>query len=196
MNTAIPKNEILLVLTDRWCDWEASYISAVANSFSDHTVKTIAVDADSKVSIGGIKAQVDYCIADYKNFHALAIVILPGGLSWEENAYYEIAEFIRTVQEKEIPVAAICGATTFLSKHGFLDHVRHTGDSLALLQSQHGYHGQARYVPAQVVVDGGIITANETAAVEFAYEIMKLLKLDSDKELAQWYDNFQNGAVR
>ena len=196
MNTAIPKNEILLVLTDRWCDWEASYIIAVANSFSDYTVKTIAVDTDPKVSMGGVRAQVDYRIEDYIDFHALAIVILPGGLSWEENAYHEIAEFIRTVQEKKIPVAAICGATTFLSKHGFLDHVRHTGDSLELLQSQRGYHGQALYVPAQTVADGGIITANETAAVEFAYEIMKLLQLDSDEELAQWYDNFQNGAVR
>ena len=27
------KNEILLLLTDRWCDWEASYAIAVANVF-------------------------------------------------------------------------------------------------------------------------------------------------------------------
>ena len=59
-----------------------------------------------------------------------------------------------------------------------------------------GYTGAERYVKAQVVVDGGFITANETAAVEFAYEIFKLLNLDSPEEMAQWFDNFQNGAVR
>lgn len=52
------------------------------------------------------------------------------------------------------------------------------------------------YVPVQVVADGGFITANETAAVEFAYEIFKLLKVDSDEEMSQWFDNFKYGAVR
>ena len=40
------------------------------------------------------------------------------------------------------------------------------------------------------------ITANETAAVEFAYEIFKLLQVDSEEEMAQWLDNFKYGAVR
>jgi hypothetical protein len=43
------------------------------------------------------------------------------------------------------------------------------------------------------VVDGGFITANETAAVEIVYEIFKLLKVDSDEELSQWFNNFKNG---
>lgn len=196
MTAKIIKNEILLLLTDRWCDWEASYAIAVANSFTDYTVKTIAIDNCPKLSMGGVKASVDYSISDYRNFDALAIVILPGGLSWEENDYGEIAGFIKKVQMINIPVAAICGATAFLGKHGFLDQTKHTGDSLELLQSQKGYNGQLFYVPAQVVVDGGLITANETAAVEFAYEIFKLLKVDTEEEMAQWFDNFQNGAVR
>ncbi len=190
------RDEILLLLTDRWCDWEASYAIAVANSFTDYTVKTIALDQAPKQSMGCIKAYVDVTISDYRNFDTLAMVILPGGLSWEENEYGEIADFIRRVQGAGIPVSAICGATTFLCKHGFLDHVRHTGDSLELFQSQTGYNGQLNYMSAQVVVDGGLITANETAAVEFAYEIFKLLKVDSDEEMAQWFDNFRNGAVR
>lgn len=190
------RNEILLVLTDRWCDWEASYIVAVANAYSPYTVKTIALDTAAKTSMGGIRAMVDYRMDTYQDFSRLALVVLPGGLAWSENRHDEIAAFIRAVRRHAIPVAAICGATTFLSRHGFLDSIRHTGDSAELLQSQQGYHGEALYVPAQVVSDGGIITANETAAVEFAYEIMKLLRLDSDEEMAQWYDTFQNGAVR
>jgi hypothetical protein len=58
------------------------------------------------------------------------------------------------------------------------------------------YRGENLYIPAQVVSDGGVITANETAAVEFAYEIFKILKVDSDEEMKKWFNNFQNGAVR
>lgn len=193
MNT---KKEILLLLTDRWCDWEASYAIAVANSFSEYVVKTVAIDKKPIVSMGNLSTSVDYCISNFNDFSNVAIIILPGGLSWEENDYDEIAEFIRAITQTNIPVAAICGATTFLCKHGFLDNVEHTGDSLELFKSQNGYKGQSLYVPAQVVVDGGFITANETAAVEFAYEIFKILKVDSDDEMAKWYDNFKNGAVR
>ena len=190
------KNEILLLLTDRWCDWEASYAIAVANVFSDYVVKTIALDTSPKVSMGNLCVNIDYSIDDYLNFSNTAIIILPGGLSWEENDYDKIAEFIRRISNASVPVAAICGATTFLCRHGFLNDIKHTGDSLELFQSQRGYCGQALYVPAQVVVDGGFITANETAAVEFAYEIFKILKVDSDVEMAKWYDNFKYGAIR
>lgn len=190
------KNEILLLLTDKWCDWEASYAIAVAHSFSDYVVKTVAIDKKPKVSMGNLSVSVDCSIIDYNDFSNVSMVVLPGGLSWEENAYDEIAEFIRIIAQANIPVAAICGATTFLCKHGFLDNIKHTGDSLELFQSQNGYNGQSLYVPAQVVVDGGFITANETAAVEFAYEIFKILKVDTDDEMAEWYDNFKNGAIR
>ena len=188
------KNEVLLLLTDRWCDWEASYAVAVINSFSDYVVKTISTDTIPRVSMGGIKTEVDYSTGDYKSFDNLAMIILPGGLSWEENDYDEIAEFIRNAVKSDIPIAAICGAALFLCRHGFLDHVRHTGDSLELFQSQKNYNGQSLYVPAQVVVDKGFITANETAAVEFAYNIFKILKVDSDEEIEQWYYNFKKGS--
>lgn len=190
------KNEILLFLTDRWCDWEASYAIAVANSFSEYNVKTIGIDTDDKVSMGGIKSRVDFSIKDYSNFDNLAMVIIPGGLSWEENAYDEIAQFVATVRKLEIPVAAICGATYFLCRHGFLNNIKHTGDSLELFQGVAGYEGEELYTQAQVVYNNGFITANETAAVEFAYEIFKVLKVDSDEEINEWFDNFKNGAVR
>ena len=124
------------------------------------------------------------------------MVILPGGLSWEENDYSNIAVFIKNIMELHIPIAAICGATTFLCKHGLLNNVKHTGDSLELLKQQKEYKGEAFYIHEQVVVDNKVITANKTAAVQFAYEIFKILEIDSDEEIEQWFDNFKNGAVR
>lgn len=190
------KNEILVVLTDKWNDWESSYVMAVANSFSDYKVKTITSGDGEKESMGGLKAKVDCKIDTYDNFDDLAIVIIPGGLSWEENDYDDIACFIKKVIDRKIPVAAICGGSLFLCKHGFLNDVKHTGDCIELFKEQKKYSGEKLYVEAQVVADQGIITANETAAVEFAYNIFKLLKLDTDEEIEEWYDTFKNGAVR
>lgn len=190
------KNEVLIVLTEQWNDWEASYAIAVINSFSDYKVKTIAIDDSPKISMGGINAAIDYTINDYQDFDNIAMVIIPGGLSWEENNYSNIAEFVKKIMELHIPVAAICGATTFLCKHGLLDNVKHTGDSLELFKQQKEYRGEAFYINAQVVVHNQVITANETAAVQFAYEIFKVLEIDNPEEIEQWYDNFKNGAIR
>lgn len=190
------KNEVLIVLTEQWNDWEASYAIAVINSFSDYKVKAIGVDKLPKKSMGGINASIDCTINDYQDFDNIAMVILPGGLSWEENDYNNIAEFVKKIMELHIPIAAICGAATFLCKHGFLDNINHTGDSLELFKQQKEYRGEAFYINEQVVVANQVITANETAAVQFAYEIFKILGIDSDEEIEQWYDNFKNGAIR
>lgn len=117
-------------------------------------------------------------------------------IKWEENKYSNIAEFIKKVKELQIPIAAICGATTFLCKHGLLDDIKHTGDSLKLFKKQKGYGGEEFFIHEQVVVDNKVITANETAAVEFAYEIFKVLEIDDPEKIEEWYDNFKNGAIR
>lgn len=59
------KNEILLLLTDKWCYWEASNAIAVANTFSDYSVRTIAVDKKPKASMGNLFTSINYCIQDY-----------------------------------------------------------------------------------------------------------------------------------
>ncbi len=188
--------EVLLVLTDRWADWEASFAIAGINGTEGYAVKTIAVDQAPKVSMGGLRTEIDYGLAEYENWDHLAMVILPGGRAWRGEAHVEIAEFVQKAADRGIPVAAICGATFFLARHGFLDHIKHTGWSLEAFQSEPRYQGQGSYVPAQLVNDGGFLTANETASVQFAYEIFKMLELEAPAELDEWYDRFSHGEVR
>ena len=69
--------EVLLVLTDRWADWEAAYAIAEVNSVEQYTVKTIAVDAHPKTSIGGLRGEIDYTIKDYQRFDSLAMTRFP-----------------------------------------------------------------------------------------------------------------------
>jgi len=186
--------EVLVLLTDKWADWEAAYAIANINPNDEYTVKTIAADKDAKVSLGGIRAEIDYSIDSYYNFDNLAMLILPGGSGWQGELHDGIAEFVKKVIAAKVPVAAICGATIFLAKHGFLDKVKHTGKDLERFQKENGYHGQDFYVSAQVAVDHGLITANETGAVEFARAILGLLKVYDDVD--DWYDYFKNGMVR
>jgi len=188
--------EVLLLLTDQWADWEAAYAIPIINSVPQYTVKTIAVNKISKVSIGGIKAEIDYTIDNYRDFDNLAMVILPGGYSWKEERYDEIAAFIAKSIDCKVPVAVICGATIFLGKHGFLDNVKHTGDELELFTNEQGYNGQDFYVSAQTSVDNGIITANETAAVEFGRIILETLRIFTTEDSNGWYDYFKNGMVQ
>lgn len=187
--------EVLLVLIDQWADWEASYAIWLTNSVSQYAVKTIAVDTQPKASMGGLRAEIDYAISEYENFENLAMVILTGG-QWRKNPYDEIAEFVKKIHDLHIPIAAICGATRFLGRHGFLYGVKHTGDELKHFQSEPGYNGQDFFVSAQVVTDQGFITANETAALEFAREIFRVLNIYSDGDMDEWYDEFKNGMVR
>ena len=191
---------VLLVLTDQWADWEAAYAIAGINEDPQFIVKTIAVDLFPKASIGGMRTEIDYCVDDYVDFENVALVILPGGYAWLENRYDEIAAFINRAVAFGVPIAAICGATLFLAQHGFLNDIKHTGDEkdyfLEKLKHEKGYTGKECFVSAQLVNDNGYITANETAAIEFAVEIFRLLKIDTDDEIALWHDKFKSGIFR
>ena len=188
--------EVLVLLTNQWADWEAAYATASLNAFFGYSVKTIAADKEPKVSMGGLQTNIDYTINEYNNLANLAMLILPGGTSWQAAAHNEIAAFVKKIIDSQIPVAAICGATIFLGRHGLLDNVKHTGDELELFAEHGGYKGQDNYLQAQVVSDGEIITANETAAVEFAHAIFSVLGVDSAEELDSWRELFKKGAVR
>jgi len=191
----IIKKEVLLFLTDKWADWEASYAIWLTNSVPEYTVKTVAIDKQSKISVGGLWVEIDYTIDEYENFNNLAMIILTGGFSWKQNRYDEIAEFVKKARGSNIPIAAICGAAVFLGKHGFLDSVKHTGsgNNPERFQQEPGYNGHGFFTSAQVVADQGFITANETAALEFAREIFRVLKVYSDDDMDEWYDEFKNG---
>lgn len=79
------KKEVLLLLKDRWADWEASYAIAELNDMEGFAVRTIAEDARPKVSIGGLRAETDDTLAAYDDLSRLATLILPGKHGYSEN---------------------------------------------------------------------------------------------------------------
>jgi len=196
------QKEVLFLLTEHWADWYMGQAMAQISFADDYTSKTIAIDKQSKTSIGGLRAEIDYSTGEYQNFDNLAMIVLVGGGSWRNNRYDEIADFVRKVHKNDIPVAAICGATVFLAKHGFLNNVKHTSNGLDFfkerLKDEKAYSGWEHFTIAQVVNDGGFITANETAALEFAREIMLFLaegEADFAEFINSWYEKHKRGIV-
>ena len=192
--------EVLILLTDNWADWYVGQVMAQIGFANDYVAKTISIDGKPKASIGGLKAEIDYSIENYQSLDNLAMIVLIGGGSWRNNRYDEIAEFVRKASSNNIPVAAICGATVFLAKHGFLNNVKHTSNGLDFfkerLKDEEAYTGWEHFTFSQAINDGGFITANETATLEFAREIMLVLAEDDDgfiEFINAWYEKHKQG---
>ena len=192
------KKEVLFLLTEQWADWEAGHAMAGISFLGDYVVKTISIDKEAKTSVGGMRAEIDYSIKEYQVFNNLAMVVLVGSGSWRNNRYDEIADFVRKARYADIPVAAICGATVFLAKHGFLNDIKHTSNGLNFfkerLKDENTYTGWKHFIPAQVVNDGGFITANETSALDFCREILlTLADEDAGDFINGWYEKHKRG---
>lgn len=114
--------------------------------------------------------------------------MLPGGDSWIGTEHDCVLPVVSHAVHQQIPVAAICNAVTFLAEHGYLDAVRHTGNTLAFLkQTAPHYQGEKNFWNIQAICDGGIITANGTAALEFSREILRCLKIMLEEKIAARY---------
>ncbi|WP_028612502.1 type 1 glutamine amidotransferase family protein [Paenibacillus harenae] len=190
--------QVLVFLTDGFADWEAGYVCSELNQpQSGYEVKTIAVDREPKTSMGGFKVLPDYAAGDEEWTKLdIAMLIVPGGTGWSEPVNEKAADVIRYCLEREAGVAAICDATTFLGRHGFLEQHKHTGNMLVnLKQGAPAYRGDANYVDAQAVADGPLITANGSAAVEFAKLILERLGVYQGEALEQWYAIFKKGYI-
>jgi putative intracellular protease/amidase len=187
--------EVLVFVTDGFADWEAAYVCPELNKpGTNYRVKTVAIDKSPKTSMGGLRVLPDYEISEQSFLSEMAMLIIPGGTGWHEEKNQQARELVDYCFRHQIVVAAICDATTFLGRHGFLDERRHTGNTLEYLkQGAPEYRGEAHYIAAQAVSDDYLITANGSAAVEFSKLILEKLEVLQGEELDQWYKIFKTG---
>ncbi|WLR42259.1 type 1 glutamine amidotransferase family protein [Bacillus carboniphilus] len=189
---------VLVFITDGFADWEASYVTAELNKpGTGFQVQTIAIDKNPKVSMGGLTVTPDYSLQEFSFELNVEMLIIPGGTGWRDEKNQQVKELVSFCFRKEIPVAAICDATTFLGIHGFLDHHKHTGNSLPYLkEGAPNYKGEEKYIVEQSVSDDFLITANGSGAIEFSRDILSKLGVLEGEELEKWYDIFKNGFIR
>ncbi|RXZ79342.1 glutamine amidotransferase [Paenibacillaceae bacterium] len=189
--------KVYVWLMNGFADWEASYVCAELNKpESGCEVKTIAEDLLPKTSMGGFRVLPELALPADPADLDMTMLILPGGLGWSDSEadHAPAASLVRFCFEHGIEVAAICDATTFLGKHGFLDHDAHTGNTLEYLKlGAPAYAGDKHYIDAQAVSSGSLITANGSGAVEFSKLILAKLEVLQGEALEQWYHIFKQG---
>lgn len=121
-----------------------------------------------------------------------ALLILPGGDTWLEPIHAQVFPIVREFLGRNIPVAAICGATLGLGANGLLDKYRHTSNDLGFLKACcPAYSGEALFIPKPAACDGPLITASGVAPLEFAYETLKKLDVFSPATIDAWYQLFK-----
>lgn len=189
---------ILFVVLDQYADWEAAYLAPLINGLAPekYLVKTVSLGSRPIRSMGGFTLLPDYDLRSVPaDFSAL---ILVGGLSWRKDEARGVEALVRKALAGNRVVGGICDATVFLGKMGALNDARHTSNLLSDLQQWAGpnYTGAAVYQNQPVVRDGRLITANGTAALEFAREVLLALEAAPEKKIEQWYNFHKLGACR
>ena len=187
-----PKKTVLVYVFDGFADWESSYVCAELNQTDGFEVRTVAPDRAPKHSMGGLAVLPDYALDDVPE--EFAALLLIGGNPWLDptSGIDAVLPLVRRARAQGALVGGICNAASFLAEHGFLDDCAHTGNTLEYVQqcAPH-YRGGEHFVEAQAVADSGVVTANGSAALEFAREVLRELNAKDDPDA--WFKLHTDG---
>lgn len=193
-------NEVLYLVLPDYAAHEAVYLSqAIASddfAFKEnpkYVNKVVAPTAELVRSIGGFKTMPDYTFESMPDDYAALVLI--GGFGWKTPVADQVVPIVKAAIGKGKVVGAICNAASFMAKNGFLNNVRHTGNGVEQLKSWGGenYTNAGGYVHAQAVRDRNIVTANGSASLEFAKELLLLLENDSPERIDMYYQFNKQG---
>ena len=185
--------EVIVVLLDRFADWEAAFLAPALRGGTMPgrpgwcEVKYLTPDGAAVQSLGGLRVTPDYAAG--KLPAECAGLILAGGMGWERPEEEKFVPLVTETLRRGLPVGAICNAASFLAAHGFLNEVRHTGNTVEMLQKWGGdrYTGASHYEERQAVRDGKSVTANGTGYMEFTRECLLALDADTPEAIAASY---------
>lgn len=193
-------NEILYILLPDYAAHEAVYLSQAIASDEyalkenpKYVNKVVAPTMVPVKSIGGFHTLPDYSFEAMPDDYAALVLI--GGFGWSTRVADEVVPIVRQAIEKGKIVGAICNGASFMAKHGFLNDVKHTGNGLEQLKLWGGdnYTNSEGYVPAQAVCDKNIVTANGSATLEFAKELLMLFENDTPERIEMYYQFNKQG---
>ena len=181
---------ILYFLLDQWADFEAAYLSTAVTMIGGGNFenKIVSLTTNPVKSIGGFSVLPDYDLNNVPQEYDALILI--GGLSWHNEEAYQVKSFVeKTIKEGKL-LGAICDACRFLGTIGALNFGKHTANDLAELKTSAGscYTNEDKFISRQAVRDNNIVTANGTATMEFAKEVLLALQAADEKTISAWYD--------
>ncbi len=192
--------EILYILLPDFASHEMVYLMEAISSDETqlksnpkYVNKIVAPTMDPVTAIGGFRVLPDYSFERMPEDYAAIILI--GGYGWLTQIANEVIPIIRKALDNRKIVGAICNGASFMAKAGFLNGVKHTGNGLEQLKFWGGdnYTNSDSYIHEQAVSDDGIVTANGSAALEFAKELLLLLENDTPERVEMYYQFNKQG---
>jgi putative intracellular protease/amidase len=179
-----------------FADWEPAHALAELRRSGGYEIKVVGFDRNPVESMGGLVVQPDLALPDVDP-RDVAVFILPGGDRWETTPpEHGLVSLLVTLDDVDVPIAAICGATVGVTRAGLLRSRRHTSNGLDYLREHvPEYQEAGNYVDSPAVRDRHLITATGLADVEFAAEIFAELGVFSDEDRALWVKYFRGGRL-
>lgn len=192
--------EVLYIILPDYAAHETVFLSQAIAS-DDFSLKEnpkyinrlVAPSMEPVKSIGGFRTIPDYTFDTMPDDYAAIVLI--GGFGWGTPVAEKVVPIVRNAIAKGKIIGAICNAASFMAKHGFLNHIRHTGNGLEQLKLWGGenYTNTEGYVHEQAISDHNIVTANGSAALEFTKELLLLLENDTPERIEMFYQFNKQG---
>lgn len=193
-------NEVLYLLLPDFAEHEMVYLAqAIASdeyALKDnpkYVNKIVAPTLEPVRSISGFRMLPDYSFETMPNDYAAIVLI--GGFGWTKPEADKVVPIISKAIAGGKIVGAICNAASFMAKHGFLNDAAHTGNGLDQLKlwGADSYTNSEGYRHKQAVSDNNIVTANGSASLEFAKELLLLLENDTPERIEMYYQFNKQG---
>lgn len=196
----VMSNEILYILLPDYVAHEAVYLSQAVSSDDfalkenpKYVNKSVDPSLEPVKSIGGFRTLPDYSFETMPGDYAALVLI--GGFGWLTPIAKQVIPIVKQAIENGRIVGAICNAASFMAKCGYSipssipemvwDQLKLWGDG--------NYTNADGYVHAQAVSDQNIVTANGSATLEFAKELLLLLENDTPERIEMYYQFNKQG---
>jgi putative intracellular protease/amidase len=189
------KNIVYLLIQNGYADWEPATAVAELRRTFGYRVKTLGLDTQPILSMGGLKLTPDLPLSEFAPEQA-AILILPGGDSWMAGEIPAVSKAIHSTIAHGRPVAAICAATLAVAHCGLLDDRQHTSNGKDFIgKFVPFYRGKDLYQPKPAVRDRFVITANGLSPFPFAAEIFRALAPEREEEIKLYEQLYSRGLL-
>lgn len=192
----MPDKAVYLMIVEGFADWEPAHAVAELRRYGGYRVETAGVTPEPVRSMGGLTVLPSKTVSEI-DVSDVAVFILPGGDRWENTAIEpDLEKLLKQLDDADVPLAAICGATVAITRLGLLRGRRHTSNGLEYLRSHvPGYSEAANYIDAPAVRDQKLITASGLADVEFTRELFEELGVLTPDDRAQWAQIFRSAKI-
>jgi putative intracellular protease/amidase len=189
------KKKCYLFVFDGYADWEPALAIAMLNTYSDFSIHTFSIDGSPVESMGGVEVTPQTSLAAIDP-DSIDLLILPGGEAWADTGNEQITPLVKKLADRKGNIAAICDATVFMARHGYLNATWHTSNGPQYLSEKvSSYRGEQWYENLPAVVHDNIITANGAGMIEFAIEILKQQRVMDEETIDKVFDLYKSGGI-